>query len=55
MTGAATGTVPQLAAPATEPVVLAGAEVVQAVFEHAGSRWFDVPPGHAWPRRSRRS
>ena len=37
MTGAATGTVPQLAAPATEPVVLAGVEVVQAVFEHAGS------------------
>jgi hypothetical protein len=28
---------PSLSAPATEPVVLAGAEVVQAVFEHAGS------------------
>ena len=29
--------VPKLAAPAAEPIVLAGAEVVQAAFEHAGS------------------
>jgi len=28
---------PKLASPAAEPVVLTGAEVVQAVFEHAGS------------------